>query len=201
MGLLANAGISLPRPDQLRLLLVRAKTIGDKLSGPRSQASRTLRDLVLEVRLRKEQVDVQLDGGRLSRLLDIPSVAEPMQLNIPAKLKRSGLAMKLVLPNGSAAVAKMDRTLVRAIVRGRDWWQELLADTKLTLTSIAKREGVTSGYVLRLVRLAFLSPEILAAVVDSKASAHLSIASLTMTDGISPRWDDQRRSLGARSRA
>ena len=57
--------------------------------------------------------------------------------------------------------------------------------------SIGKRERVTSGYVLRLVRLAFLSPEILAAVVDSRACAHLGIASLTTADGINPRWDDR----------
>ena len=148
--------------------------------------------------MRQEQVDVLLNGGRLSRILEMTPICEPMQLSIPVKLKRRGLAMKLVLPSGSAAVAKVDRTLIRAIVRGRDWWQELLADTNLTLASIGKREGLTSGYVLRLVRLAFLSPEILAAVVASKASAHLSIASLTMADGISPRWDDQRSSLGGR---
>lgn len=108
--------------------------------------------------------------------------------------------MKLVLPNGSAAVAKVDRTLVRAIVRGREWWRELQTDANLTLASIGKRDGVTSGYVVRLVRLAFLSPEILAAIIQSKASTNLSIASLTMADGISPRWDDQRRLLGARPR-
>ena len=199
LGLLAGAGISLPSPDQLGPLLVRVKTIADKLAGPRSQALRTVRDLVAEVRLLVEQVEVVLDEVRLARLLDIPRINDPVRLSVTAKLKRSGLAMKLIMPNGTAAVAKVDRTLVRAIVRGRDWWQELLADTKLTLASIGKREGVTSGYVLRLVRLAFLSPEILAAVIDSKASAHLSIASLTMADGISARWGDQHRSLGALS--
>ncbi len=76
-----------------------------------------------------------------------------------------------------------------------------MVDKELTLALIGKREGVTSGYVLRLVSLAFLSPEILAAIVASGASAHLSIASLTMADGISPRWDHQRCALGALPRA
>lgn len=198
LKLVADAGVSLPEPDQLALLIARGNAIADKLAGPCSQRSRALRALVTRVGLQNDGVDVVLEGIRLSELLDIPAISEPIELRTPAKLKRGGMAMKLILPNGSAAVAKVDRTLMKAIVRGRDWWQELLADPKLTLASIGSREGVTSGYVLRLVRLAFLSPEILAAVLDGKASAHLDVTSLTVADSISVRWDDQRRSLGAR---
>lgn len=198
LALLADANALALSPDQLSLLLSRGKVIADTLSGSRSRAFHMVRDLVAQVRLAPEQVEVELDERRLSELLEIPQVDAPVRLKIPAKLKRSGLAMKLVLPSGTAAVAKVDRTLVRAIVRGRDWWQELQLDPSQTLSSIGKREGVTSGYVVRLLRLAFLSPEILSAVISSKASAHTRTATLTMADGISARWEDQCRALGSR---
>ena len=49
--------------------------------------------------------------------------------------------------------------------------------------------------MLRLVRLAFLSPEILTAIFAGKAAVNLDVTSLTMPNGISLRWDDQRRTL------
>lgn len=197
LGLLVSSDTSMPAPDQLSLLVTQGKALADKLSGPREQASRALRKLVAEVRIHEDQVEIVLDQVELAKMLAVPALNGSPKLVIPARLKRSGLAMKLVLPGGSAAVSKIDRTLVKAIVRGRAWWSELQSDPSLTLAAIGTREGLTSGYVVRILRLAYLSPEVLNAVLHGKAAAHLSITSLTMADGISPRWDEQRRLLGA----
>ena len=92
LQLLATSNTPMPSPNQIGLLLVRGKAIAEKLAGPRSQALRIVRDLVAEVRVREERVDVALDPMRIAKLLEVPRILEPIHLNIPAKLKRSGLA-------------------------------------------------------------------------------------------------------------
>ena len=72
--------------------------MADKLAGTCSQRSRALRNLIKRVRLREVGVDVLLEGVRLSELLDIPAISEPIELLIPAKLKRSGMAMSSSCP-------------------------------------------------------------------------------------------------------
>ena len=52
--------------------------------------------------------------------------------------------------NGSA--------LIKAVVRGRAWFEELATGRVRSLEELAKRDGITRRYIRRLVDLAFLSP-------------------------------------------
>lgn len=85
-------------------------------------------------------------------------------------------ALRLITPSGRAAAPAIDRTLVKAVVQGRAWWQELLADNCLTLEAIGRREGITSQYVLRIVRLAFLSSQVLESIVAGTIPAHITLS-------------------------
>ena len=100
--------------------------------------------------------------------------------------------MRLITPGGSAASPAIDRTLVKAIVQGRGWWQELQADNSLTLDAIGQREGITSPYVLRIVRLAFLSPKMLDSIIAGTLPAHLTLKRLIATDGVAALWHHQQ---------
>jgi len=99
--------------------------------------------------------------------------------------------MRLIQQNGSAAAPTVDRTLVRAIVQGRSWWRELQSDTDMTIEDLAQREGMTAAYIVRIVRLAFLSPMMLRSVIDGTLAAHLTIRRLTAPDAVPARWDRQ----------
>ncbi len=84
---------------------------------------------------------------------------------INASLKRSGLAMRMTLSDGTAAaVSQPDQTLIRTIARALRWWQQLSTEPELTLTSLAAAEGVTPSYLTRVLRLAFLDPAIIQAM-------------------------------------
>jgi site-specific DNA recombinase len=97
--------------------------------------------------------------------------------------------MRLIQRDGSAAAPTVDRTLVKAIVQGRNWWRELQANTAQTIEDLARREGLTAAYVVRIVRLAFLSPAVLKSVIDGTLPAHLTIKRLTAPDAVPVRWD------------
>jgi len=66
-----------------------------------------------------------------------------------------------------------------------------LSDTRLTITDIAKREGITSPYVVRIVRLAFLSPAVLKTILQGAAPAHLTLKRLLASDAIPVLWDKE----------
>lgn len=61
----------------------------------------------------------------------------------------------------------------------------------LTLEAIGRREGITSQYILRIVRLAFLSPSMLDHITAGTLPAHLTLKRLIATGGVAARWDLQ----------
>jgi site-specific DNA recombinase len=190
--LLAGSAAKMPSPDELNSIIANGKEAAATLAGPRVPAAKLLRQLVAEVRLGTDQVSIVLDPSNVSILLELSGMAEATTLTVAARLKRRGGVMRLITPSGSAAAPAVNRTLVKAIVQGRAWWQELLADKNLTLDAIGQREGITSPYVLRIVRLAFLSPQMLDSITAGTQPAHLSLKRLIATDGVSARWSDQQ---------
>lgn len=99
--------------------------------------------------------------------------------------------MRLITPTGTRTAAAVDVTLVKAIVQGRSWWNELQTNTEITIADIARREGITDAYVGRIVRLAFFSPTMLKIIIEGTAPAHLTVKRLTAPDAIPARWDEQ----------
>ena len=63
-----------------------------------------------------------------------------------------------------ASDARIDPALIKAILRGRQWFENLASGRAGSLTEIAEAEGVSTRYVGRLIPLAFLAPDIVARI-------------------------------------
>ena len=118
--LLARVTPEMPSPDELNAVMRRSKEAAFTLAGARAPAAKQLRNLIAEIRLGAEQVSILLNPTALEALLDISITSETITLDIAGRLKRSGHVMRLIQRNGSAATANVDRTLVKAIVQGRN---------------------------------------------------------------------------------
>jgi hypothetical protein len=99
--------------------------------------------------------------------------------------------MRLIDGNGHSAGATSDRSLLKLILQARDWWSELRKG-ELNITELAAREGVQDGWITRVVRLAFLSPLIVDAIVKGEQPAHLSSSRVLIGFEVAPSWTDQR---------
>ena len=172
------------------------KELASKANGQSAAAGRLLRSIVSTVHIQRDQVRIGLNAEGLRKHFDLPSLPEPAPVIVPASLKPTAEVMKLAPPSGQAAPLEVDRTLAKSILRGRAWWQQLCADAGLTVSQIAAREGLTKSYVTRIVRRAFLSPDILQAVLEGTAPVHLTTDRLTLGDILPASWDDQRRVFG-----
>lgn len=191
INLIGRSGGELPSTDEFKDSVARATALTETLSGPRAQSARLLRELVAQVQIARNKVTVLIDSAKLASRLQIPAVGEALKLEISASLKRSGMAMRLINHNGTRPLPAVDQTLIKRIVQARSWWGELNANTQLTLTDIARREGITSGYVVRIVRLAFLSPAMLKSIIEGTAPAHLTLKRLLAPDAIAALWENK----------
>ena len=77
---------------------------------------------------------------------------------VPMTMRRRGVESRLVLGSGRDATG-LGPALVKAIARGRRWFEDLVSGRAASLVEIAKAEGITESYVGRLIPLAFLAPD------------------------------------------
>lgn len=192
---LASQG-TMPSPHELKAIIVRGKGAAAKLGGACKASAKILRDLVSQVQLETDRIIIFLNPAKVASLLGISGLAEAIELEMDTRLKRSGCVMRLITQNGSAAVPTVDTTLIKSIARARNWWNQLCEDEALTITAIANCEKLTRSYITRVLRLAFLSPDVLKSLLDGKAPAHLTTDRLTVTDAVPARWEDQRKMFG-----
>ncbi len=116
-------------------------------------------------------------------------------LSIPARLKRTGKEMRIIVADGSEP-ATADPGLVRLLVRAHAIRDQLLADRSLTFEDIAKSEGVVSSYATRLFRLTILAPDIVSAILRGKHPPELTARHLMDDTRLPFDWNEQRRCLG-----
>src|ERR1700730_12682233 len=93
--------------------------------------------------------------------------------------------------------SRCDPTVIKAIARGRAWFEELAAGRARSLRELAERDGITRRYVRRLVDLAFLSPELVDAILHGRQPVELTATRLTELD-LPLDWTDQRSLLASR---
>jgi DNA invertase Pin-like site-specific DNA recombinase len=189
--LLTRTTNEMPPPDELDVVVRRSKEAAARLAGPHARAGRQLRDLIAGIRLGANQVSITLNSTALGALLEVGTTNETIELTVAGRLKRSGHVMRLIQGNGSSAAQVVDRTLVKAVVQGRNWWRELQSNTEMTIEDLAQREGKTAAYIVRIVRLAFLSPTLLKGIVDGTLPAHLTVKQLCSPTAVPARWDRQ----------
>ena len=88
----------------------------------------------------------------------------------------------IVLPDGSRGVARrgatIDNSMVKLIVRGFRW-QRMLYEGKFTsIEDLSAAEKINPSYVSRVLRLSYLSPKIVEAILDGNGPAELSMKHL-----------------------
>ena len=121
---------------------------------------------------------------------------------IPMTFRRRAGKAVIVLPNGERAVerreALIDNAMVKLIARGHRWHRQLFDGTHASIADIAKSENISPSFVSRILRLAYLSPTLVEAILDGKYPAHL-----TMKDLMEPfpmEWERQREHFFGRGR-
>jgi site-specific DNA recombinase len=101
-----------------------------------------------------------------------------------------------LLVDAPGGTMRADPVLIRMLARAHALKAKLLQSGDDSLTQLADAEGVSRSYLTRLVRLAFLSPEIVGAILDGRQPANLTPARLSRLTRLPLDWSEQRKALG-----
>jgi site-specific DNA recombinase len=152
-----------------------------------------LRSIVTRVQVQRSGVSIDIATAAIAAALDLAPTAEAaatLTLTHDVRLTRTGMAMRLVHDSGATTGATPDRSMSRLLAQAHHYWRELRKG-ELDITSLAAREGVSASWVTRTLRLAFLSPEVTAAILTGKQRSRIDLRALTATDAVRPLWTEQ----------
>ena len=124
----------------------------------------------------------------LGRAVDVDCEPEPMSLAIPLQFKRKGNATRLVLAGHVRRSAEPDPKLVRLLVNAE-------RERRAMFMAGAPRP---SAHQVRLARLAYLAPDIIATILEGRQPARITSRVLLRLPDLPMDWSEQRRMLGLR---
>jgi site-specific DNA recombinase len=175
------------------------------------------RPMIVRVQVRLDRIDVELSGERLvERLLqtinndshsgegdsmprraedDSDSTEAVVRLSLPAQLKRTGKEMKFVV-RGDGDGRTADPSLVRLTVRAHRLAKRLAENPGWTLEDVASQQNMGGPYAARLIRLNYLAPDIVVAILDGKQPVDLTANKLMADTRLPLDWRAQRAALG-----
>jgi hypothetical protein len=145
---------------------------------------------------------VQLTGSGLRITLTIPvgSIGagpnECISLShfVPMSMARRGVELRLILNGQSDGQRQVDRALLKALARGRAWFEEVASGRVGSLAEIARREGLPKRYVTRLTRLAFVAPSIADAIAEGRTPIGVNLQMLMNgRPELAPCWSVQEQ--------
>jgi len=89
--------------------------------------------------------------------------------------------------------------LLRVLARAHDVQRQLCDDTSLSVREIARQHQITSNYLYVVLRLRWLAPDIVTAIVNGRQPRQLSTKTLMRLMAKLPAdWEAQRSLLGFR---
>jgi len=169
---------------------------------PSTETRGILMAIVEQVVVGDDQIAIRLKRpGILSSLLNNgplqappPDVA-PHILTIAARLRRAGRGTRLVI--GDNVANKIDAGLSSLIRDAYTTRQMLLSAPDHPVAAFASRSGNKRDNVTTLIRLSYLSPEIVRAVLEGRHPVELTANRLIqVAKGLPHDWEMQRQYLG-----
>jgi len=99
---------------------------------------------------------------------------------IPLTVRRKNGRPKILPPadHGPAEARAQDAHVLRAIARAWNWRRRLERGEASTIADIANAENLSDRYVSRMVRLAYLAPEVLEKLLIHRVPPALSLNDL-----------------------
>lgn len=133
---------------------------------------------------------------KVRKILAAEKAEDLITLNIDTRLKRCGGEVRMVLPADSLQETKRRPlpSLIKAIARAHDWYEQIVAGGMTGRRSIGRATGLDERYVAQILNAAFLAPDIVDAILDGRQPVHLTMEKLRKRSPVD--WQEQRTRLG-----
>jgi len=145
-------------------------------------------DLITRVDLSETKASIQLDVEKVAALIQVdPNKLdlEFLRIEEPVILRKRTNGTKLTWVGYKG---EPNHALIRAIVTAQAWVEEIRVGR--SVSDILHAQNIPEGRIWKRIRLAFLSPKILRAIVDGTTNLDLTIKMLTQHD-LPLNWSEQ----------
>ena|GEM_PF-123340 len=118
------------------------------------------------------------------------------EINVPIQLKKGIKGLKMILPNQHQNLQTPDKKLIHLIAKAHLWAKDLHSGKFETIKALAKYHGVDKADISKNIRLIYLAPDIITAILDGRQPPLLNANRLRRLSGIPADWGKQRKLLG-----
>ena len=173
-----------------------------------SEKRRILQSLVERIEVGRESVKIRVRPGRVPDVVDpdghmmrtdqaAADVEPALDLAVPARLKRVGMETKLLIDGaGGGPRGTPDRSMLRLLAQAHRYREMMLEAQGRTMRDLAREAGVGRPYFCRIVRLGFLAPDVVKAVLRDRHPPELTAKRLSLHTKLPNAWEDQISALG-----
>ena len=167
-----------------------ARASAEALGGGIAASQRAiLEDIVERIDLHDDRVDIAVGLSSLA-----PGVGASHHLSFPVQRMRRGHVVKLILPGSELGTVNRDSRLVGLIVEAHAARNAVLEQTG-SLAQIAASLGKCRGNLANMMRISYLAPDIVTAIMDGRQPTTLK-RRILMATPLASDWSEQRRQLG-----
>ena len=146
-------------------------------------------DLIKRVDLCETTARIELDIDKVSSLIktEISKLdLELLRIEEPVTLRKRTNGTKLTWVGYKG---EPNHALIRTFVTAQAWVEEIKAGQ--SVSDIMQAHNIPEGMIWKRIRLAFLSPKILKAIIDGTTNKDLTIKMLTQHD-LPREWSEQQ---------
>lgn len=183
-----------------RLLAARLLARDTETQTP-GELRRNVLELIQRIEVHRDRVDMYVAREAIRRLGGGTSEPEadahqPILLSTPATRARMGKEVRLVIaPAQGPSQARRDPALIKLIVKAHAARAAMEQYSTDSLEAIARSQGHARDYFGVLLRLSYLAPDIISAILDGRQPAGLTRQKLARSP-IPVEWSEQLQSLG-----
>ena len=145
-------------------------------------------DLITRVDLSETKASIQVDVEKVAALIQIETNKlnlDYLRIEEPVVLRKRTNGTKLTWVGFKG---EPNHALIRAIVTAQAWVDEIKAGR--SMSDIMQSHKIPEGMIWKRIRLAFLSPKLLHAIVEGTTNRDISIKMLTKHD-LPVEWSEQ----------
>ncbi len=176
----------------LRLLLARVKVAVDRIEIDLASTA------IAERLLADDQANLSKSSRAHSVAKAKPSEPDDqhlIRLVVPARLQRAGHEMKFVV-EGVENDRGADPALLRLLTRAHGLARRIANNPSSTLEDISAQERMGAPYAARLMRLNYLAPEIVIAILNGRQPEGVTATKLIADTRLPLDWSEQCREMG-----
>jgi len=118
------------------------------------------------------------------------SAPTTMRVFIPLAIRKRNGRPKIVPPADMVPdTSGVDPHVLKAIAKAWSWRRKLESGATATIEDVADAEGVTPAYIRRMLKLAYLAPEVLEQILTARTSPAVSLKDMSNAADMS--WGTQ----------